>query len=135
MRFLLQLIDNKYIISFILLVISFSDNPPPIFYKEIAIVIALADDKEFSLSVDVFAGSIEGQRRWSAQRFRRASLLENAMTGRYFVASKQSFKAFDLSGSRMALTVFIASFGRMTISPIWAPRSPSPTIQKTENTL
>ncbi len=64
--------------------------------------IALTNDTAFGLSGAVFAGSIEEAQTVGQQIDAGAiSLMDGALTGQYFEAPKQSFKASGLGGSRM----------------------------------
>jgi len=80
---------------------------PVMAYKTIEEAIALANDTEFGLSGAVYAGSIE-EAHAVAQHIDAGaiSLMDGALTGQYFEAPKQSFKASGLGGSRMGTEGF-----------------------------
>lgn len=75
---------------------------PVMAYDTIEEAIHLANDTEFGLSGAVFAGSIEEAKEIGQHIDAGAiSLMDGALTGQYFEAPKQSFKASGLGGSRM----------------------------------
>ncbi|MEM9601167.1 MAG: aldehyde dehydrogenase family protein, partial [Pseudomonadota bacterium] len=80
---------------------------PVMAYDAIKEAIALANDTDFGLSGAVFAGSIEEAHEIGQQINAGAiSLMDGALTGQYFEAPKQSFKASGLGGSRMGADGF-----------------------------
>ena len=80
---------------------------PVMAYDTIEEAIALANDTDFGLSGAVFAGSIEEAHEIGRQSNAGAiSLMDGALTGQYFEAPKQSFKASGLGGSRMGADGF-----------------------------
>ncbi|GLQ19591.1 aldehyde dehydrogenase family protein [Algimonas porphyrae] len=80
---------------------------PVMAYDTIKDAIALANDTAFGLSGAVFAGSIEEAHTIGRQIDAGAiSLMDGALTGQYFEAPKQSFKASGLGGSRMGADGF-----------------------------
>lgn len=80
---------------------------PVMAYDTIEEAIALANDTAFGLSGAVFAGSVEEAKAIGQQIDAGAiSLMDGALTGQYFEAPKQSFKASGLGGSRMGVEGF-----------------------------
>ncbi len=80
---------------------------PVMAFETIEEAIALANDTEFGLSGAVFAGSVEEAREVAQHIDAGAiSLMDGALTGQYFEAPKQSFKASGLGGSRMGADGF-----------------------------
>jgi acyl-CoA reductase-like NAD-dependent aldehyde dehydrogenase len=80
---------------------------PVMAYDTIEEAIALANDTEFGLSGAVFAGSIDEAHEVGQHIDAGAiSLMDGALTGQYFEAPKQSFKASGLGGSRMGADGF-----------------------------
>ncbi len=80
---------------------------PVMAYDTIEEAIALANDTVFGLSGAVFAGSVEEAKAIGQQIDAGAiSLMDGALTGQYFEAPKQSFKASGLGGSRMGIEGF-----------------------------
>lgn len=80
---------------------------PVMAYDTIEEAIRLANDTAFGLSAAVFAGSIEEAHAVGQQIDAGAiSLMDGALTGQYFEAPKQSFKASGMGGSRMGADGF-----------------------------
>ena len=84
---------------------------PVMAYDTIEQAVALANDTEFGLSAAVYAGSIEEARTIGEEIDAGAiSLMDGSLTGLYFEASKQSFKASGLGPSRMGVNGFLRFF-------------------------
>ncbi|MEM7730194.1 MAG: aldehyde dehydrogenase family protein, partial [Pseudomonadota bacterium] len=80
---------------------------PVMAYDTVGEAIALTNDTAFGLSGAVFAGSIEEAHEIGQHIEAGAiSLMDGALTGQYFEAPKQSFKASGLGGSRMGADGF-----------------------------
>lgn len=80
---------------------------PVMAYDTIDEAITLANDTAFGLSGAVFAGSVEEAHAVGQQIDAGAiSLMDGALTGQYFEAPKQSFKASGIGGSRMGADGF-----------------------------
>jgi len=97
---------------------------PVMAYETIEDAIALANDTEFGLSGGVYAANIEAAHKIGKHIEAGAiSLMDGALTGQYFEASKQSFKHSGLGASRMGENGFLRFFRQKayianTISPL-----------------
>lgn len=97
---------------------------PVMAYDTIDEAISLANDTEFGLSGGVFGGSIDEAKEIGAQiNAGGISLMDAALTGQYFEASKQSFKNSGMGPSRMGKDGFLRFFRKKalianTIAPL-----------------
>ncbi|MEE4210091.1 MAG: aldehyde dehydrogenase family protein, partial [Parvularcula sp.] len=81
---------------------TFGPVMPVMAYRDTDEAVALANDSDYGLSAGVFAGSLDEAEAVALQIDAGAvSLNDAALTGLFYEAEKQSFKASGLGASRM----------------------------------